>query len=260
MQRFPETGSLGIYNCRNVAGSSSLSIHSCGRAADSKIPTGPGGAAIPSIGNPVVLFLSEFSTQFGIIAVIYNEVIYDDASPRGRRYGGVHPHKDHVHWEHTMSKALSLTYADIVEIAGPATGGDNQGGIIMLPITPTSSREDIRLLQLDMNFGIGTGLVPDGIYGPATAGEVKKWLTPSTGADESGDSEVANGTKVNAKMWQTLQSEVINKHIKNAGASGSSGVTIGQMETAISAHAKTASSGTVHPHKHDEGATGGAIS
>lgn len=125
--KFPYARSMGIYNCRNVAGTSTKSIHSCGRALDLGIPTLSNGRANTTLGHPVVRFLDEYSTQLGIHGQIYDRVRYDRSNPRGRYYGGAHPHYDHNHIEQTLAKATTLTYADIVEMAGdPVAGGGEE--------------------------------------------------------------------------------------------------------------------------------------
>lgn len=130
--RFPWVFSLGIYNCRPVAGGTTLSQHSCGRAGDAGIPTLPGGGANTTLGFPVVRFLDQFSTEFGIVEQIYARVIYDRQSPGGRVYAGVHPHYDHDHWTQTPGAAATLTRARIVEIAGPP-GGSNEDDTMTAP-------------------------------------------------------------------------------------------------------------------------------
>lgn len=137
--RFTYSRNLGIYSCRSVYGGTARSLHACGRAGDSGIPTTSGGAAITSLGNPVVQFLYKYSTQFGIVEQIYNRVMYDAYSPGGRYYGGVHPHRDHVHWAQTTTKASSLTYSQIVSIV---SGGST-------PI-PTPAPTPIQLDEDDM--------------------------------------------------------------------------------------------------------------
>lgn len=156
MLRFPKTGSMGIYNCRSVAGSSPLSKHSCGRAGDSKIPTTASGGAIVSIGNPLVQFLIEYSTFLGIQLVIYNRVYYSATAPKGAYYNGVHPHRDHAHWEHLMSKAKSLTFAQIEAHCGKVTttppSTDWTTGVIMaLPTIKQGDKGD--------DVGRGQGLL-----------------------------------------------------------------------------------------------------
>ena len=119
--KFPYAKSMGVYNCRNVAGSTSLSQHACGRACDIGIPVLSNGAANTALGYPIIRFLYEFSTEFGIVEQIYDRVKYDDATPMGRYYGGVHPHNDHDHTTQSPAKALSLTFDYMVSVAGSPT-------------------------------------------------------------------------------------------------------------------------------------------
>lgn len=123
LERFSFTRSMGIYSCRNVGGTSTMSIHACGRALDVGIPTLSNGRANTKLGHQIVQFFDEHSTELGIFGQIYDRVRYDARSPRGRYYGGVHPHYDHDHVEQRDHHAKTLTYADIVEIAGPPTEG-----------------------------------------------------------------------------------------------------------------------------------------
>lgn len=151
--KFPYTASQGIYNCRSVVGGSSLSIHACGRAGDTKIPTTSSGAAIPALGDPLVLFLIEFSSEFGIMGIIYNRIRYDRDDPRGAYYGGTHPHYDHVHWEQISSYATSLTFERIVQVAGQPlsihTGGDPMLGLTIGPLEADSVKgQGVTALQL----------------------------------------------------------------------------------------------------------------
>lgn len=116
---------MGIYNCRPVGGTSVLSIHACGKAGDSRIPTTSTGGPKPELGNELVKFLIDFADPLGIFGIIYNRIRYDANNPRGKYYGGVHPHYDHAHWEQVLALAQSLTFEKIVEIAGPPTGGNS---------------------------------------------------------------------------------------------------------------------------------------
>lgn len=214
MDRFPRTGSYGIYNCRRVAGTSTRSQHSCGRAGDSSIPTSD-GRAITSIGYPVVQFLTKYSTELGIVEIIYNRVMYDRQSPSGRYYGGVNPHRDHVHWAQTPTKARYITYAYIVANCGPPSGpppAPPSGGGPLLSVTPKSTVEDIRLLQIRLKGSYVSTLTPDGIYGPSTIAAVKRYLLGFTSADPA-DPEVTAGKEVNAAMWDGLEVTYLKKRL-----------------------------------------------
>ena len=196
IDRFPETGSLGIYKCRPVAGSSTLSKHSCGRAGDSKTPKLSNGKANTSIGNPLVQLLIKHAFDLGIELIIYNRIYYSANAPRGATYNGVHPHWDHVHWEHSMAKAQTLTRAKINAICGPVATTPTPPKPPTPPTTDWTTKVIMALptLKLDTNYSKYTpqkrdhvrrvqallaiaGFIaastfknnlPDGLFGPGT--------------------------------------------------------------------------------------------
>lgn len=234
MMRFPETGSLGIYNCRPVAGSTTLSKHSCGRAGDSEIPTLPGGAANTEIGYPVVQFLDRYSTEFGIVLQIYDRVIYDRNSPRGRHYGGVHPHYDHDHWEQTVGAATTLRYADYARIAG--TGTDQEE---TMKVGDTGN--DVRFFQNALNAWDGTDpkLEVDGIFGPNMAAAVAKY---QNAADVAANGEIGLVTAV-------LLAEYMPDRV------GGGGLTQAEADARYAKKTHTHPSLSKVGHVHDEGDT-----
>jgi hypothetical protein len=150
LERFSFTRSMGIYACRNVGGTETMSIHACGRALDIGIPTLSNGRANTQLGHQIVQFYDRHAQAFGIMGQIYDRVRYDSRSPRGRYYGGVHPHYDHDHVEMRSTQAASLTYAQIVAIAGPiSTGGDPMLGLTIGPIGADSVKGlGVKALQL----------------------------------------------------------------------------------------------------------------
>lgn len=240
LAKFPYCRSMGIYNCRNVAGSSSLSKHSCGRALDPGIPTLANGKANTELGYPVVQFFDRFSTAFGVEEQIYDRVIYDDASPRGRYYGGVHPHNDHNHVSQSLAKAKSLTYEAIVAFAGPPTpeGDDMLGFNIGRLGQPAVTSQQAATLQLLLNDR-GANLTVDSAAGDLTRNALTAFQTrEGIGPPEKGTGVIAPYT------YAALFSP------------GSGGLNAGQVDAKIATHAKGKASGTVHPHGHDEGATG----
>lgn len=120
--RFPQSKSLGIYNCRVQRGGSALSLHACGKAGDSGVPTKNNGtAADTAAGNPIVELLLKYANELGLCGIIYNRVRYDASAPKGKVYTGIHPHYDHIHWEQILSYARSLTLDKIIKICGPVT-------------------------------------------------------------------------------------------------------------------------------------------
>jgi hypothetical protein len=76
----------------------------------------------------------------------------------------------------------------------------------MLPITATSSQQDIGRLQDLINetyytpFG-NAGLTKDGVYGNGTAAAVRKWLVRYTGDTRQ---EVRDGRYVNWEEFNSL--------------------------------------------------------
>lgn len=107
-------------------------------------------------------------------------------------YLGPNPHDDHLHVSVVRSKQddhlpwnLDLN-PDTEETA-------------MLPIIPTSPREDIRMLQNRLNVVFGTQLEVDGVYGPATVAAV----AAHTGSQTSNTSWRA-GNGVGQRQWDYL--------------------------------------------------------
>ena len=94
LARFPEMGNGGIYNCRQIAGSSALSLHAGGRACD--IMTGTG---IPTLHSK---WLAEqfrvFSAELGLQGIIHdNRDWFCNVGPDWTSYGGSNPHDNHNH-------------------------------------------------------------------------------------------------------------------------------------------------------------------
>lgn len=258
LEKFPYARSMGIYACRDVRGGSSLSIHACGRALDVGIPVLSTGRANTELGNPIVKFFDQFSTQFGIMGQIYNRVRYDRGDPRGAYYGGVHPHYDHDHVEQRSEKATTLTYAEIVSIAGPAT--PTSGGSDML-LKKGSTGQAVAELQKIMNERFkqnngsftplagksqfdGQPFAPgeDGDFGPTCETNVKN-VQGILGQAKTG--------VVDDLLWSAL---VYHRY----GSTGGGGLSATEVDAKIAAHASQRASTTIHPHGHDEGSTGPA--
>lgn len=96
---FPQIASIGIYNCRVIAGTNSMSLHGVGRALDVMIPT-VGGDADNDLGDPIAHWLMENAQAIGMQTIIWDHsiwrVTYD---PRIHEYSGSNPHVDHLHVE-----------------------------------------------------------------------------------------------------------------------------------------------------------------
>jgi hypothetical protein len=111
METFDLGYSLGICNCRDVRGSSSMSIHAECRAIDFGLPM-IGGRANP-LGDHIVNVLGRQGNKAGVQAIVwaYRNVptVFSRVSPEGRPYKGVHPHRDHLHIELTRAAGELLT-------------------------------------------------------------------------------------------------------------------------------------------------------
>jgi hypothetical protein len=93
------------YNCRQIRGSSGMSMHGTGRAIDVFVPIYH-GQADNDLGDPVANYLIENATELGVQFFIWDRakwsIGYGD-----RYYGGSHPHHDHLHIELTSGAAAS---------------------------------------------------------------------------------------------------------------------------------------------------------
>ena len=195
---FPWVFSMGICNCRNTRGGSSLSHHANCRALDAGIPTND-GLYIPKYGDPIIELFGPHGRELGLDHLILNRIIYSARSPDGRRYLGVHPHRNHAHIGLTEAAAINLNYASLVAILGEPAGGDND-----MPFLPLKDgdgldrgrperREDVYLLQSLLGF---TGSDLDGFYGGDTATAVEPFTNPA------GDGTVCGG-----RTYASIQGE-----------------------------------------------------
>jgi peptidoglycan hydrolase-like protein with peptidoglycan-binding domain len=108
---FESASNGGIYNCRDVRGGNTTSVHGEGRAIDVMFPV-KGGKAHAD-GLRLVKLLGKYGKSLGIQALIFDRKIYSAKSPNGRPYTGVNPHVDHVHIELTRASGSKLTLATI---------------------------------------------------------------------------------------------------------------------------------------------------
>ena len=116
LKAYPSTSSLGIYNCRNVRGGTSMSIHACGRAVDLKVPM-INNRGTP-LGHSIVNQLAAEGKRLGIQAIIYDREIWSARSPDGRYYGGTAPHYDHIHIELNKNAGSKLNLATLYAVLG----------------------------------------------------------------------------------------------------------------------------------------------
>lgn len=121
----------GVYNCRNIGGTSRKSIHSEGRAGDNGIRTAAGMWPTSKIDEPGMDLLMEFLTaqaaRLGIQEVIYARRRWT-ASKGWVRYNGQSPHNDHAHWSQTVRASHELT-REMVEAAWREFVGEPEAGL-----------------------------------------------------------------------------------------------------------------------------------
>lgn len=99
------------YACRQIGGSSSMSVHGTGRALDVFIPLDRGQADNDK-GDPVANWLVQNAQHIGIQLIIWDRTIWTAnraAGTKDRSYGGEHPHHDHLHIELTPDGANRRT-------------------------------------------------------------------------------------------------------------------------------------------------------
>lgn len=152
----------GIYVCRPVRGSTSMSVHAEGRAIDVMLPV-VNGRAHPQ-GDQILNRLGSQGNSLGIQSIIWNRKIYSRRSPSGRLYSGVNPHVDHLHVELNRASGENLTDSAIVRILG---GSSIQRTLKLT--TPTMTGSDVRQVQS------AVGAAVDGFYGPGTVEKVRSW-------------------------------------------------------------------------------------
>lgn len=185
----PEGRSMGIYNCRDVRGGTSMSIHACGRALDWGMPmlNGRGGQA----GHALVRRFAMHGRRLGIQCVIYDRRIWTARSPEGRPYGGIAPHYDHLHIELTPASGRNLTLATLRAVLGrPAPVEEDDVYVVRYNQRGPRVRRAQAVLQVaGQKAGLGE-LLPrhgvDGHYGAETAAAVDR-LAKRAGLDAEGD-------------------------------------------------------------------------
>ena len=96
---FPQITATGIYNDRNVAGTTKKSSHAEGRAIDIHL-----SAADPEqkvIGDRLFDAIIHRARSMGVDNAIWNKQIWSTKHPTKRGYHGQSAHTDHIHVEFT---------------------------------------------------------------------------------------------------------------------------------------------------------------
>lgn len=105
---------LGIYVCKDIAGSSTTSLHGEGRAAD--LGTRP--YARPPWGRDLADALVAHSAELGVQCVIHAGRIWSSSYPDAgwRPHHGSDPHNGHLHVELTWAAARTLTAERVQQV------------------------------------------------------------------------------------------------------------------------------------------------
>jgi len=130
---FPQITQFGIYNDRNVAGTTVKSSHAEGRAID--IHLNARDSEQLGLGDQLVLAFTRKAPPLGIDNVIWNKQIWSVTYAGGvptvhgpRPYTGLNPHTDHIHVEFTREGSqMSPLPAIDIDIAVIRTGLEDLG-------------------------------------------------------------------------------------------------------------------------------------
>lgn len=169
---------LGIYLCRDIAGSNTLSLHGEGRACDLGVPTGAKWA------QQLADWLIANHKALGIQLVIYNRKVWSLRYPdKGwRTYTGSNPHTDHLHVELCPAAAKALTVDTIKAVAAgkpstpkpPPAPPAFPGRLLQHTPHRLIRGADVRTWQQRMRDR-GWRITVDGVYGPQSADVCKRF-------------------------------------------------------------------------------------
>jgi hypothetical protein len=128
---FPAIRKTGIYNDRNVAGTTKKSSHAEGRALDFHLDaTDPSQKAL---GDRLFDAIINKADKIGVDNVIWNGQIWSVGKQVAgkRKYDGKNPHTDHVHVEFTRDGSqLQSLEAILIEVGILRTGYDDLRGVL----------------------------------------------------------------------------------------------------------------------------------
>jgi hypothetical protein len=127
-KNYPKSKNWGIYSCRIIPGSNSMSLHGEGRALD------VGFAVVDGKGNPegykLFAHLKAHALELGIQGIIWDRKISTNRGDN-RPYSGstlTLAHVDHLHVELTNAASRGLTTAKIAQVMGSPPSGEDFGG------------------------------------------------------------------------------------------------------------------------------------
>jgi murein L,D-transpeptidase YcbB/YkuD len=179
LSRIAGTTNGGLYVCKEIKGSSTLSFHSIWQAGDVMVPSQT--AETPQ-GLAVVGILMKYSTELDIQRIIHGKKTWDPK--RGwHAYTGSDPHWNHVHWEVNHFGA-ARSAAQVAKIFGGKTinPAPSKGTLADIASMIASARtkvlkkgskgKEVQVLQLILR-GHGHNVTIDGDFGPATDAAVR---------------------------------------------------------------------------------------
>lgn len=105
---FPLIAKVGIYNDRNVEGTTKKSAHAEGRAMDIYLDVAEPNERL--VGDRLFDILIDSAVQSGIDNVIWNRQIWSTTHTHKRPYTGKRPHTDHIHVEFTRPGSQLITF------------------------------------------------------------------------------------------------------------------------------------------------------
>lgn len=127
-KNYPKSKNWGIYSCRMIPGSSSMSLHGEGRALD------VGYAVVDGKGNPdgyrLFAHLKQHAVALGVQGIIWDRKISTNKGDNRAYSGGpdlTTAHVNHLHIELTNAAARTLTSAKIAQIMGTPPASNEWG-------------------------------------------------------------------------------------------------------------------------------------
>ena len=109
---FPITRFDGIYNNRNIAGTSTKSLHAEGRALDIGLDVRK--PAEKTVGDGLFQIFVDTATLAGFEEIIWNRQIWSTRTPQIHHYSGHSPHTDHVHVGFTRPASQQTTFPGLL--------------------------------------------------------------------------------------------------------------------------------------------------
>lgn len=104
---------MGIFNCRKIAGTLTWSVHAEGRALDLGVPP-----QLHELGSEILEAVTKTPGRLGLQRVIYRGIIWDATAPGGRLFDDDGAHKDHLHLEQSRVGAATLTQDQAAAVLG----------------------------------------------------------------------------------------------------------------------------------------------